>query len=193
MYQIWCQIHSIGVTVPLWESCRVFFYLIPVAWHLECKYFSQYPSVYLVVAMWSVVSCNNYCPHCSVSSVPMPRHQELINKIFSWSNKDRTLTVDTGPGRGYTCAPTLSTINTPLPDQVSTSCDHVVTSLTCVPCCCDTLSTSESDTSQPQEEPFGRISQFRPSDSQWERCHEISRIPSACSTGREVCHHVDHW
>ena len=72
---------------------------------------------------------------------------------------DRLVKKGALPGRGYTCPPTLSSLNTPLPDQVSqTGCDHVVTSLTCVPCCCDSGHISDTpDTSPPLEEPFGRI------------------------------------
>ena len=90
------------------------------------------------------------------------------------------------PGQGYKCAPSMSAMNTPLPES-PTGCDHLVSRLSCVPCCnCDTLSLSDTDSSPELGKPFGRISQFRPHDidSQWDRC--IGSVGSACSNGREV-------
>ena len=90
------------------------------------------------------------------------------------------------PGQGYKCAPSMSAMNTPLPES-PTGCDHLVSRLSCVPCCnCDTLSLSDADSSPELGKPFGRISQFRPHDidSQWDRC--IGSVGSACSNGREV-------
>ena len=122
--------------------------------------------------------------------------QELIDKLVSWRGRDG----GRAPGHsssGYKCTNTLTALNTPLPDtRVSGNrcCDINVGKLGDTsflsPCCCawDDISFSDSESSSPRQfgdnyDSFGRISQFRPSDGQWDRCNQ-TRIGSSYSTAR---------
>ena len=116
--------------------------------------------------------------------------QELIDKLVSWRGRDRP-----GTTSGYKCTSTLTTLNTPLPDTRGVSggcCDKNVFTLgdSLLPCCCawDELSFSDSEPSPRQfgDNSFGRISQFRPSDCQWDRCTRIGSSYSTAPRALEV-------
>ena len=124
--------------------------------------------------------------------------QELIDKLVSWRGRDGG--GSSGPtSSGYKCTTnTLTALNTPLPDtrvsRLGCCGDRNVGKLGdnsfLPPCCCawDDFSFSDSEPSSPElfgdnQESFGRISQFRPSDGQWDRCNQ-TRIGSSYSTAR---------
>ena len=163
-----------------WESLVV---LAPVSCSSTVTFSRQFT--------WSMFVTNSqFSIRVSVASHIKMNPQELMDKLVSWRGRDRP-----GTTSGYKCTSTLTTLNTPLPDTRGVSggcCDKNVFTLgdSLIPCCCawDELSFSDSEPSPRQfgDNSFGRISQFRPSDCQWDRCTRIGSSYSTAPRALEV-------